>query len=154
MGCPPAADKAATDSTVAVTCNEENQACTPSSCTGTGDGMLPGSDCLACHSAGVTSGGVQPVVFGAAGTAFTDPYGQAPLVGATVEVTDSTDAVVDMTTNAAGNYYTIQTLVPPIRASVTTPGGQIRMPAPQDTTSCNACHACGGLAGGHLYGEP
>ena len=152
-GCP-TTDKSSDDSSDPVGCNAENQACAPDTCAGSDETMLPGSDCLACHSAGVTSGGVQPTVFGAAGTAFSDAYGKAPLAGATIEITDANDQIVDLTTNAVGNYYTTLAIVPPIHGAITTPGGHIAMPDPQDTTSCNVCHACGGQAGGRLYGHP
>lgn len=131
-------------------CDTTNEACAlgVSGCRGEGPDMLPGADCLACH----TSGGGRIPPWTAGGTAFRDVDGLAPLKNAIVRVTDADGKVVEMTTNAVGNFYTDRALTPPLRAEVEKDGAVRAMAGEVPTGACNACHACEGAAGGKLYG--
>lgn len=136
------------------TCDETNEACGPGTCGGEGGEMLPGADCLACHG-GSGAGGEEDEEaprFTAAGTAFADMDGTGPLSGATVRITDADGAVVTLTTNAAGNFYTSQSLAFPIDAEVEANGSTSTMGSSVDVGGCNSCHACAGEAGGKLTG--
>ncbi len=133
----------------ATACNEANEDCAPGICGGEGGRMLPGSDCLSCHSSGSGAGEARP--FTAAGTVFSDIDGGAPASGATVRITDAMGRSVELTTNAAGNFYTRQPLTAPLQAQVTYGGTTRQMANPVSSGACNGCHKCGGAAGGKLY---
>lgn len=128
------------------TCNEANEGCEPGSCDGEGGQMLPGSDCLACHD----GSGEEAPRWTAAGTAFADPDGLSPLDGATVRITDANGDVVELTTNAAGNFYTSQSLAFPIDAEIDAAGETRSMGSSVDVGGCNSCHQCAGAAGAKL----
>ncbi len=130
------------------TCNTANEDCAPGTCGGEGGTMLPGADCLACHKVG---GANEAPPFGIGGTVFTDIFGTSGASGVTVRVTDATGKVVELTSNSVGNFYTTQTVTPPLTAEVEV-GGNVRAMATQpDTGACNSCHKCDGAAGGKLY---
>ncbi len=61
----------------------------------------PGQPCLLCHDGAIGD----PPAFVVAGTIYETPSSDAGLEGATVLITDSTDASVRPVTNAAGNFY-------------------------------------------------
>ena len=129
-------------------CNEDNEGCGPGDCDGEGASMLPGSDCLLCHTAGGGEGGA----FTAAGTVFTDLDGTGGLADVTVRITDADGLIVELTSNSVGNFYTKEPLAFPIDAEVEV-GGEVRaMATPVDTAACGSCHACEGAAGGKLTG--
>jgi hypothetical protein len=88
--------------------------------------MARGRDCLGCHE------GATAVRFTAAGT----------WIGSNVAVrlVDAGGAVVNLTTNAAGNFWTSAPLVPPFREA--TVGGS-SMDPPPTYGGCNACHGDG-----------
>jgi len=113
-----------TDTGPAPECNTDNEACEPGTCGGEGGPMLPGSDCVSCHSAGSGAGesGEQDelAVWTIAGTAFADRYGGAKAPGATVRITGA-----DGETRAMGGS--------------------------QNYGGCNSCHACAGAVGDKLY---
>ena len=134
-------------------CNGRNEGCGPNNreCQGEGVDMLPGSNCLACHSDAAGSGGRVPS-WTAGGTVFTDIYGTMPAVGATVRITDANGRLTSLRTSRTGNFYTAIPLVMPIRAEVETADGQVRtMASPVTSAACNTCHSCDGSAGGKLY---
>lgn len=110
--------------------------------------MLPGADCLACHSADVP---VEGPNFTAAGTLFTDLQGTEPLAGATVRIIDADGNTIELTTTAAGNFYTNDPIAMPFTASVEIDGESREMITEPTTGACNSCHNCGGAAGGKLY---
>ena len=130
-------------------CDTTNEACAlgVGGCRGEGPEMLPGSNCLACHS-----GGGRIPEWTAGGTAFKDVDGSAPLKNVIVRVTDSTGKVVEMTTNVEGNFYTNRSLTPPLRAEIEKDGAVRAMAGEVPTGACSECHACEGAAGGKLYG--
>ena len=131
-------------------CDTTNEDCGPGDCPGEGANMLPGSDCLACHAAGGPA--AEDALFTAAGTAFADLDGTAPLVGAMVTITDSFGVSVDLTTNSVGNFFTSQPLTPPLSAELMVGSDLLTMATMPDVGGCNSCHSCDGLAGGKMYG--
>lgn len=149
-------DSAGTDSQVVedtgtnLTCDTTNEDCGPQSrdCRGSGPTMLPGADCISCH----TRGGPGEGTFTIAGTVFTNKYGIDPLNNATIRVTDSTGKVVTLRSNTVGNFLANDTVTPPLSAEVEV-DGQIRaMSTTVDTGACNSCHQCDGSAEGKIAG--
>jgi len=132
----------------ATACNEANEGCGPNDCNGEGSQMLPGSDCLACHTAGSSGEGGD---FSYGGTAFVDIDGTAPLVGATVRIIGNDGTSFETTTNDAGNFYGTQALSFPILAEIDVDGQTKAMVTPVSTGACSTCHMCGGTSGGKLY---
>lgn len=130
-------------------CDETNESCSRNTCDGEGGNMLPGSDCLVCHGAGAGGEGGR---FTAAGTAFTDIDGTAPLSGALVRITDAEGTIKELTTNSVGNFYTNQAFVFPIDAEIEVGGIVATMVASVDEGGCNSCHACQGAAAGKVTG--
>jgi len=148
-------DSAGTDSQVGdtgtnLTCDTTNEDCGPDSrdCRGEGPTMLPGADCISCHTRGGPGEGILTI----AGTVFTNKYGIDPLSNATIRVTDSTGKVVTLRSNTVGNFLANDSVTPPLQAEVEV-DGQIRaMSSSIDTGACNSCHQCEGAAGGKLTG--
>lgn len=143
-------------------CNEANEACESGLCDGEGGEMLPGADCLACHSAGNFTDDKAAAkesdaedadqLFTAAGTVFADLDGTEPLQGAIVRITDADGATVELTSNGVGNFYTSTPLTAPLSAEVEVDGEIVEMGTTIDDGGCNSCHACEGAAGGKLTG--
>ncbi|MBN2799025.1 MAG: hypothetical protein JXX28_07740 [Deltaproteobacteria bacterium] len=131
-------------------CNEANEECTASTCGGDGSSMLPGANCLACHSDDVSS---EAPTFGAGGTVFADADGAAPVSGAIIRITDADGQVVELTSNAVGNFYTRTDLAMPISAEVELNGNVMAMYTTPSTAACSTCHSCGGSAGGKLFAQ-
>lgn len=132
-------------------CDDRNESCGPPGTCGADESsaMLPGSDCLACHYVGHSGEGPD---FTAAGTAFADLGGSAPLAGAKVHITDDNGQELTLTTNAVGNFYTSTALAMPFTASIEVGGTTLEMVSSPTTGACNSCHACDGAAGGKLHG--
>lgn len=137
-----------TDTVDTAECNTDNEECEPGSCGGEGANMLPGSDCLSCHTRG---GDEEAPTWYAGGTLFGDIDGSDGVSGATVHITDSEGTTVDLTTSREGNFYTSKHLVPPLSASVETDDGTVEMSGTVETGACNSCHSCEGEAGGKMY---
>lgn len=137
----------------ATSCNEANEACSPGTCWGEGAQMLPGSNCLSCHSRGSGAGEAdQPGSwFTAGGTVFEDADGTMPAAGVTIRITDAAGTVVEMQSNAAGNFFTTTPLVTPLSAEVERGGKVQRMPLDVETGACASCHACNGAAKAKIY---
>ncbi len=76
----------------------------------------------------------------AAGTVFESPTCPTGVEGATVRVEDAAGAVVELTTNAVGNFFTAAPLAPPLRLSVSLGGASRAMSAQSPSGSCGACH--------------
>ena len=115
--------------------------------------MLPGSDCLACHSDGA-GGRERAPVWSAGGTLYNDIYGSRPVSGATVRVTDASGRVVTMRSSSSGNFSTATRLLAPMRAEVELADGTVfAMGREIDEANCNSCHSCDGEAGGKIYAE-
>jgi hypothetical protein len=97
--------------------------------------MAPGQDCLECHG----GGGEDAKTWTAAGTWSR---------GAHVTVTDTNGKSVPMRGNKAGNFYTAESLTPPLTATV----DGVTMDNVAALTSgrlayggCNLCHVNGGV---------
>ena len=131
-------------------CNPDNEECAPgvSGCGGEGPNMLPGSDCLACHTQG---GDREAPVWTIGGTVFADRYGTASAPTARILITDATGQTVTLNPASTGNFYTSQRLTPPFSASVETDAGTLTMSTTVETGTCNSCHSCEGEAGAKLY---
>ncbi len=100
--------------------------------------MHPGLDCLACHA----TNGVDEVTL--AGTVYDganeldDCYG---VEGVTIQITDSTNKVTELTSNAAGNFLLLDaSITPPYTAKLLYEGRERAMVSMQTETSCNSCH--------------
>ena len=132
-------------------CETTNEECGPGTCEGEGANMLPGSDCLACHSPGNFEEDDEEAFWTVAGTVFVDLEGTDGASGVIVRVTDSQGTVSAMSTSAAGNFYTTDPLVPPLSAEVEYAGEVIDMGTEVETGACNSCHRCDGDPGGKLY---
>ena len=87
--------------------------------------MKPGTDCLECH------GGGDARTWTVAGT-WTR--------GAGVTIADAAGKSFTLRGNAAGNFYTAESLTFPLTVSV---DGQT-MPNPVTWGGCNRCHGSGG----------
>jgi hypothetical protein len=106
-----------------------------------GPEMMPGSDCLSCHTGG------EPGRFTAAGTIYPGGTAGAGIGGVTVTLTGSGGGqVVTLTTNAVGNFYTGAALTPPISVSLSGNGGSVDRPA-HNGGACGDCHKQGNGAG-------
>lgn len=134
-----------------VECQGDNEECAPgvSGCGGEGQNMLPGSDCLACHSQG--SGEREAPPWEVGGTVFADAAGTAGVQNATVRITDATGETVELRTGSSGNFYSGGNLTPPYTVEVEYDGRVVSMGTPAETGACNSCHKCDGEAGGKLY---
>lgn len=104
-----------------------------------GPDMLPGENCLRCHSKG-SQYSTAPV-WTAAGTVFERADSDVGVAGAEVHLTDATGQELTLTTNAVGNFYTAQALTFPLRATLTHESFAADMPIDVPAGSCNACHS-------------
>jgi hypothetical protein len=158
---------AGTDDDPSTVCDESNEACDPYNCSGDGENMLPGSDCLACHTTGnlVDDKGVDPPplpdedededddkIFSVAGTLFSDILGSDGVQGGTVRITGADGGVLELDTYRSGNFFSTQSLSFPITAEVEVDGEVLAMFQEVSTGACSSCHQCDGSAGGKLYG--
>jgi hypothetical protein len=110
--------------------------------------MNPGQDCLACHA---NLGEAEEVRL--AGTVYdgtdepNDCYG---VEGVTIQITDSTNKVTELTSNAAGNFVLESengSITPPYSAKLIYEGRERMMGAMQTELSCNSCHTETGANG-------
>lgn len=129
-------------------CNTCNEECSPRACIGSGITMLPGANCLSCHSEG-TNAGAQ--VLGAAGTVFVDREGSAGAGGVTVRLLDANGVTHEQKTVDVGNFAFEEAIAWPAAAEVESGAGVMQMGSPVESGGCNGCHACEGQAGGKLY---
>lgn len=106
-----------------------------------GPDMMPGSDCLSCHS-----GGGEAPRFTAAGTVFSGGSSTAGVGGAQVTLQPASGAAVVVTTRASGNFYTSSPLTFPVTVTVTAGGQTNQMGAGATSGACNHCHAPGGVS--------
>ena len=127
------------------TCDASNEDCGPGTCGGEGSTMLPGADCLSCHTGG------EPGRFTVGGTVFTDLDGTEQASGVTVTIRDANDDVVSLESNRVGNFYSSASFAFPITASVGANGATLEMASAVSTAACNSCHQCDGAAGGKLH---
>ncbi|MFV8753986.1 hypothetical protein ACNOYE_25865 [Nannocystaceae bacterium ST9] len=110
--------------------------------------MHPGRDCLGCHS---DLGEAEEVKLG--GTVYDgsneldDCYG---VEGVTLQITDSTSKVTELTSNAAGNFVLLAengSITPPYSAKLIYEGRERMMVTMQTELSCNSCHTETGTNG-------
>ncbi len=105
--------------------------------------MLPGSDCMQCHSA---TGTAAQRTWTLAGTVFPDPKSPADagLSNAEILVTDSSspNRALTLVADDVGNFYTSETLTPPLRVEAQWGDHRMRMDLPPPPgISCNSCHS-------------
>jgi hypothetical protein len=108
--------------------------------------MEPGGDCIGCHSKSD-----EGPAYSLAGTvmAATDDDDRCVGVGGlTVEITDANGAVLELTTNAVGNFFWSEPVAMPYEARVVGPNGSSRaMATPQSSGACGSCHTASGDKG-------
>jgi len=125
-------------------CGSESGPCTSGTSWDGGDEgsalMNPGEDCILCHEQG------EGPTYDVAGTVFevidepNDCYGAE---GATIRITGADSQAIELTSNAAGNFFHGaggSTIVFPITATVVVSTGENRMTTEQETGACNDCH--------------
>lgn len=143
----------------ATACNEANEACEPGLCAKGAATMTPGADCMSCHTQGAGYdldyakhvGMEQIPWFTVAGTVYVDADGTAPAEGALVRVTGAEGDTLELTTNGAGNFFTMDAVSMPFSAEVEVDGEVAAMQGAQESGSCNVCHACDGAAASKLH---
>ncbi len=141
-------DSGSVDTSAGKSCNTDNESCSPGTCGGEGINMLPGADCISCHSRG---GDREAPPFQAAGTVFTNRWGEQGARGVTVRITDATGAVFEEVTSIAGNFEMSQAISFPIQVEVESTAGIETMTDAVSTGACNSCHSCTGEAGAKVY---
>jgi len=107
--------------------------------------MNPGQPCDTCHFLGGSASGYE---FDVAGTVYAtahEPNNCNGATGASVVVTDSSNAVHTLAVNAAGNFYNFDYLgvgaIPtPYTVKVVANGKERAMLTPLTTGDCNSCH--------------
>ena len=120
----------------------------------TGPLMLPGDDCTRCHRTG--SEFERAPHWTVAGTIYAaaDAPADQGLAGVRVSLSDEAGTLLlALTTNAAGNFYTAQTLPEGYRVALEYQGLEIAMPCPPPSGGCAKCHSLPpiGFAPGRLY---
>jgi hypothetical protein len=112
--------------------------------------MHPGLDCLGCHGdLGVED---EVVLGGTVFDAFTERDDCFGVPDVTVQITDSTNTVFELTSNASGNFFLeiedeASSIVPPYSAKLLFEGRERSMLTMQTVLSCNSCHTQAGLNG-------
>jgi len=114
----------------------------------TGSTMLPGDDCLRCHS----QGSAYPTAphWSLAGTVYPSPDAPATagLAGAKVIVATEGGVMHEtLSTNSVGNFYSSTPLPKGFRVSVHYQGASIEMPCPPPAGNCGACHSIPPIGG-------
>lgn len=115
--------------------------------------MKPGQDCLRCHggsavenessdegSADERSGDAR--TWEAAGTIYADPQAAASagVKDAEILIVDSTGRALTLHSNSVGNFYTAETLHPPLTVQAQRNGVRMAMNMPAPDGACNRCH--------------
>lgn len=107
--------------------------------------MEPGGDCIGCHAKG--EGAPALLVGGTVMAALHDDTNCAGVAGVTVRLTGMDGQVLELTTNATGNFYALAgqaALVPPFTAELSREGRTVKMLAAQSDTNCMSCHTAPG----------
>jgi cytochrome c553 len=102
--------------------------------------MRPGENCLRCHGPNREAAS-KPWSAGGTVYATKDAPVDQGLAGVTVTLSDSNGKTVKLTTNAAGNFYTPEPLVPPLGITLEKEGKVRKMPRSAPAGSCAACHS-------------
>lgn len=106
--------------------------------------MNPGQDCIACHASGE---GPNYTVAGTVMGDYGDPDDCDGVEGVTVRLTGADDAVIELITNEAGNFFTTDAIAMPYTAEVELDGRTLSMTGEQETGACASCHTEEGLEG-------
>ena len=99
-----------------------------------------GLNCLMCHT------GTAAPRWTAAGTLYADKAGAAPVAGATVTITDANGKQVSIVTAINGNFWTSESLVPPLHPSASSCARSAAMTG-SAAGACNDCHQASGSPG-------
>lgn len=114
-----------------------------------GDGesplMHPGGDCIGCH----TSRGEGPkyTIAGTVMAAADDDTDCNGVEAVTVEITGADGTVLELPTNAAGNFYSSKTVATPFTAKIKKGSAVRAMVAAQSDGNCVTCHTAQGANG-------
>ena len=110
--------------------------------------MRSGENCLSCHRAGGQAGSR---IWTAAGTVFAsaDAPQEGGVEGATIRIKDASGKLVQLRSNAVGNFYTAEPLAKPLTMAIEYQGKIATMPIALDAEgACNACHSHPDAIGG------
>jgi hypothetical protein len=112
-------------------------ACDDAVATGASGEHNPGRACLDCHS-----GGGEAPTFRLGGTVYSSLAGGAPVVGATVRVTDAGGAEHVAVSARNGNFWITEAISFPVQVSASSCPSAAPMIAPSTVGNCNAsgCH--------------
>lgn len=105
----------------------------------------PGQDCIGCH----TRENCRPsfTIAGTVNGALHEADDCAGVSGVVVEVTGADGAVLRLTTNASGNFFTQQRIALPYRVRLLSDAGTTEMAGAQTSGQCASCHSAAGLNG-------
>jgi len=110
--------------------------------------MSPGQDCVDCHSRGE---GPRFQIAGTVMGASNDDDNCNGLAGATVQLTGADGVMIELATNAAGNFYsghgTPQLALPFTAKVIGANGKESKMVSAQSNGACNSCHTATGANG-------
>ena len=104
--------------------------------------MIPGGDCIGCH----VERGEGPI-YTAAGTVFAfrgEPTNCIGVEGAIVYITDAEGHSIEMTTNAAGNFGTMEPIAAPYTTGLRYQGEEWPMISEANDPNCATCHIADG----------
>jgi len=108
--------------------------------------MRPGEDCLECHGGGGGEGeGDDARTWSFGGTVFDQDTNEG-VHGVKVQLVDSRGRTITAWSNAAGNFYSAESMTPPFTVTLTRGGRSVTgVPDPVTTAhmdygGCNGCH--------------
>lgn len=110
-----------------------------------GPTMRPGGDCIACHAR--EEEGPRYTVAGTVMGAYDDAERCAGVDETTVVITQANGQVLELPTNAVGNFFYSGSLSTPYTAKVKSSAGERAMSAAQSDGDCASCHTAGGRGG-------
>ena len=112
-------------------------ACDDAVATGASGEHNPGRACLDCHG-----GGGDAPTFRLGGTLYSSLAGGAPVVGATVRMTDAAGVEHEAISARNGNFWITEAITFPIQVSASSCPSAQAMVAPSAVGNCNAsgCH--------------
>jgi hypothetical protein len=110
--------------------------------------MRPGEDCLACHGGDgtvLTEPTRHAGAWSAAGTVFDAADSAQGVEGVQVQITDANGFDFALRTNLAGNFYTAESIVFPLRACLSRNGATVcQQSLVMKPGACNSCHTITG----------
>jgi hypothetical protein len=111
-------------------------------CGGSGPDMRPGEDCQRCHGGGSGKGGR---IWTFAGTVYAaaDAAADAGVLDARVHVTDANGWSFMLRTNAAGNFYSAESVTFPLKICIERGGAEQCQVSAITSGACNSCHGAG-----------